>query len=385
MARVFITDAKRRVALAVIRSLGRRGIEVTAGEEESSPSFLSRYCRRSLVYPSPVKREEEFIDWLVSHLGKERYDVLFPIYDWTLDPVVKHLDEVSKYVRVPVVDYERYMKARNKEETIKIALENGIPCPRTYFISQFEEVRELSERIDFPVVIKPRLSSGARGLVLVKDRKLLYPEYLRIHKRYPYPLIQEFIPPGGGAFGMEVLFNKAGKVRAIFVHRRLREYPPTGGPSTLRESVRMPELAEMGVKLLSSLNWYGVAMVEFKVDPRDGKAKLMEVNPRFWGSLQLSIYSGVDFPYLLYRMTVEGDVEPVNGYRVGVRCRWIAGDILSFLRDGDRFKKAPSFFHFRGEKFDILSRDDPAPFFVSFLFFLRDAFCQEFWRESILR
>ena len=153
----------------------------------------------------------------------------------------------------------------------------------------------------------------------------------------------------------------------------------------MRESVRVPELAEMGVRLLSSLNWYGVAMVEFKIDPRDGRAKLMEVNPRFWGSLQLSIHSGIDFPYLLYRMAVDGDVEPVNGYKVGVRCRWIGGDVLSFLRDRNRFKKVSSFFNFRGEKFDILSWDDPAPFFGSFLFSLGDVFCGEFWRESILR
>ena len=152
------------------------------------------------------------------------------------------------------------------------------------------------------------------------------------HKIYPLPLIQESIPRKGEAFGVSALFNKDSKLRAVFVHKRLREYPVTGGPSTLRESVKNPKVQELGLKLLKALDWVGVAMVEFKVDPRDGEPKLMEINPRFWGSLQLAILSGVDFPYLIYRMAKEGDVKPILDYKIGVRCRWMfPGDFIHFL------------------------------------------------------
>jgi len=197
-------------------------------------------------------------------------------------------------------------------------------------------------------------------------------------------LIQEFIPPDGDTLGVEALFNKDSEPRATFVHRRLREYPVSGGPSTLRESVYAPELVEMALKLLKALGWYGVAMVEFKVDPRDNIPKLMEVNPKFWGSIQLPIVSGVDFPYLLYCMAVDGDVEAVFEYKVGTRCRWLLpGDILHFLNNPDRFRLQPSFFQFWGHKlhYDILSWDDPGPLLGMFIGYLAQAFDRKLWRD----
>ncbi len=118
------------------------------------------------------------------------------------------------------------------------------------------------------------------------------------------------LPPGGEALGVAVLMNFASEPKASFTYRRLREYPIAGGPSTLRESIWNPALQERAEHLLASLGWIGVAMVEFKVDPRDGEPKLLEVNPRFWGSLHHAIVCGVDFPFLLYRLAMDGDVDP---------------------------------------------------------------------------
>lgn len=173
-------------------------------------------------------------------------------------------------------------------------------------------------------------------------------------------MIQEFIPQGG-AYGVSMLFNH-GEPRAIFTHKRLREYPNSGGPSTLRESISFPEVEGYATTLLKALDWHGVAMVEFRVDPRDGRPKLMEINPRFWGSLPLAIYSGVDFPYLLYKMAIDGDVEPVFEYKTGVKVRWLLpGDILWFLGASNKLKALPAFLKFRGMGYDVLSLSDPMP------------------------
>jgi predicted ATP-grasp superfamily ATP-dependent carboligase len=191
-------------------------------------------------------------------------------------------------------------------------------------------------------------------------------------------LIQEYIPDGGGTFGLSALFDEASKVKAAFVHKKLRMYPVQGGPSTLRESVHHPQIMDIGLSLLKALNWVGVAMVEFKVDPRDGLPKLMEVNPRFWGSLQLAILSGIDFPYLILRMAKGEKVEPILHYEIGRRCRWLLlGDILHFLKNPNRFKLNPSFFHFfdPNTSDDILSKKDPFAVLgamATFLTFLYD-------------
>ena len=384
MSRVFVTDAQQRKAVPIIRALGRHGIQVVAGDSTRwSMGFFSKYCTQWVVYPSPIDTPDLFIEWLLDHLKRNTYDVLFPIDEKTLGPVTRHLEELRKYTAVPVVDHQTYMKSRDKGQTIRIALEHDIPCPKTYFVSDVEEVRALAEKIDFPVVIKPRQSQGSRGIAYVQSRSELYPQYSRIHAEYPFPLIQEFIPPGGDTFGVGALFNKTSELRAAFVHRRLREYPISGGPSTLRESVYAPDLVEMGVRLLKAIGWYGVAMVEFKLDPRDNTPKLMEINPKFWGSIQLPIVSGIDFPYLLYRIATEGDVAPIFDYQVGVRCRWIIGDLLHFLRNPNRFRLQPSFFQFRGDNlhYDILDREDPCPVLGMFVTYLAQALGGKRWRD----
>jgi len=175
------------------------------------------------------------------------------------------------------------------------------------------------------------------------------------------PIIQEYIPDGEGTYGVGLLLNFESEARASFVYKRLRSYPVSGGPSTLRESVKREDLQEIAESLLKSLGWTGIAHMEFKIDPRDGKAKLLEVNPRFWGSLHLAIESGVDFPFLLYHLAMDGDVEYVRDYRIGVKCRWlIPGDLLHFFQNPDRFRLRPSFFDFSA-KDDIISLQDPLP------------------------
>jgi predicted ATP-grasp superfamily ATP-dependent carboligase len=212
----------------------------------------------------------------------------------------------------------------------------------------------------------------------VKRREDLLSSYQSVHERYPFPLIQEWIPDGGGTFGMAALFDEASNIKASFVHEKLRMYPVQGGPSTLREGVEHSQIMKLGLSLFESLNWAGVGMVEFKVDPRDGIPKLMELNPRFWGSLQLAIVSGVDFPYLMLRMAREESFAPVLHYTVGKRCRWLLlGDILHFLDNPHRFHLRPSFFDFSdpNTSYDIFSREDPLPLLGSvatFLTFLYD-------------
>jgi predicted ATP-grasp superfamily ATP-dependent carboligase len=383
--KAFITDASQRKAIPIIRSLGNHNIKVIAGESNSwSMGFFSKYCSERFIYPSPTKNSTLFVEWLRDFLRYNHCDVLLPIDSKTMDIITEHLDELSKYTAIPVVNHSVYMKARDKEQTIRIALENNIPCPTTYFLSKIEEIDLIAEKITFPIVIKPRQSEGSRGIAYAWSKNNLYSQYYKIHRYYPLPLIQEYIPAGGSTIGVELLFNKNSEPRAIFAHKRIREYPVSGGPSTLSESVYAPRAVEMGIKLLKALGWYGVAMIEFKIDPRDNTPKLMEINPKFWGSIQLPIICGVDFPYLLYRMATEGDVAPVFDYKVGVRCRWlIPGDILHFLNNPNRFRLKPNFFKFMDKNlyYDILSINDPGPFLGMCIGFLLKIFNKETWRD----
>ena len=177
-------------------------------------------------------------------------------------------------------------------------------------------------------------------------------------------MVQELLPTGGETRGVSVLMDRAGAVWATFVHQRIREYPIDGGPSTLRVSVHDDVLVDRAVRLLREMGWSGMAMVEFKRDPRDGEFKLLEVYPRFVGSLQLAVDAGVDFPRLVHDAFLGGARPDPPDYRDGVMCRWLLpGDLLHFFANPQRWSLEPSFFQFRAPNlgYDICSLDDPGP------------------------
>ena len=363
---VLVTDGHWRKSLAVVRSLGRRGVYVTVGERTFlNTSFFSKYCTRRIVYPSPRRHPDQFTEFLIEEIKKNRTDCLFPMEEETLLLLARHRSEISKYTYLLIPDLEKIEFVRDKRNLIQFAEASGIPTPKTFYAVPDPPMGEVeAEKIPIPAVIKPRISSGSFGIVYVRKREDLIPSYQRVHARYPFPLIQEWIPDGGGTFGLSALLDEASNIKAAFVHKKLRMYPVQGGPSTLREGVEHPQVMELGLSLLKSLNWTGVGMVEFKVDPRDGIPKLMEVNPRFWGSLQLAIVSEVDFPYLILKMARGESFAPILRYPVGRRCRWLLfGDILHFFKNPNRFHLQPSFFHFFEPKtfYDIISVEDPFP------------------------
>jgi predicted ATP-grasp superfamily ATP-dependent carboligase len=368
MASVLVTDGHFRKTLAVVRSLGRKGIHVTVGERTFlNTSFFSKYCTRRLVYPSPRRSPDQFIEFLLKEIKENHYDCLFPMEEETLLLLANYHSEISPYTYLLSPGLKKIEFVRDKRNLMEFAETHGIPTPKTFQISPSLSPSSLMAEgrvgeIPIPAVIKPRISSGSFGIIYVKKKEDLIPSYQSVHERYPFPLIQEWIPDGGGTFGFSALFDEASNIKAAFVHKKLRMYPVQGGPSTLREGVEHPQIMALGLSLLKSLNWVGVGMIEFKVDPRDGIPKLMEVNPRFWGSLQLAIVSGVDFPYLILRMARGESFEPILRYNVGKRCRWLLlGDILHFLNNPNRFHLHPSFFHFfdPNTSYDIISKDDP--------------------------
>ena len=369
MHRVFVTDGHWRKSLAAVRSLGRSGIAVTAGESSwIATSLFSKYCARRVVYPSVHRHPEAFLTFIRQELKNIDYDLVMPVEEETLLLLAQHREEFAPVARLPIPPHNTLSMVRDKGWLLQHASQAGIPIPRTFWIKDIDDLGAVKDTIPPPWVIKPRVSSGSFGIAYVEQEGDLAAAYHKVHSQFPLPLIQERIPPEGEGFGFSALLDKGGHVKASFSHRRLREYPMTGGPSTLRESVHHPQIEELGIKLLRSLEWYGVAMVEFKVDPRDNQPKLMELNPRFWGSLALAIHAGVDFPYLLYKMAMGEDFEPVLEYKTGVRCRWLLpGDILHFLTNPRRFQLNPSFFQFRGMAYDILSCDDPMPTVGRFL------------------
>lgn len=332
---VLLTDANKRTALYALRSLGKRGINITATESNTVKKpigFYSKYCKYKIFTPNP--EDENYIKVMLELAKKS--DVLIPISTDSMLPISKHLDEFNAVTKVPIPCYESLEIAVDKRKTLEFAQKNEVSIPKTFVPTNEIELKALSQELNYPVVIKISRGSGAKGVVYANSPQDLICKYKSLQCIDDHPLVQEYIK--GQGYGVFALFNKNSKVRAFFVHKRIREYPITGGQSTFCESVKDTEILNCGLKLLEKLNWYGLAMVEFKLDEHDNKPKLMEINPRFWGSMPLAIASGVDFPYLLYKLAIDGDIEPVTTYRTGVRTRFLFSDLFACYQN---FRKRP--------------------------------------------
>lgn len=334
---IFVTDGNERVGLAVVRALGKSGLGVTVGAPaRTSLAASSRYCHDSVRYPSPLDAVEEFRGFLLTEMRTGRYDCLLPLTDATLTLAAQMRDSLEKSVSLPIPSLESALMAQDKRKMLLLGSELGIACPKTYLLEEGENVEQIAKQILHPVVIKPRFSRLFRngqwetGIIQYAEGPSdLLAKYRASEARLPGPIIQEKIE--GEGRGVFLLVWNA-ELKAAFCHRRLREKPPWGGVSVYRESLPLDhELVKKSFHLLQAINWQGAAMVEYKVDDRDGQPKLMEVNGRFWGSLQLALDAGMNFPLLLYRLASGEDVPAQFEYRVGTKSRWLCGDIASLL------------------------------------------------------
>lgn len=335
---VIVTDGNERSALAVTRSLGQRGIPVYVGAEAAtSLAGVSRYCAGSFVYPSPWTHPQEYVSCVLEQAKRFRARLIFPMTDVAVELIGEHKERVGADVMMPIPSLSQYRALSDKYQLTAWAEKEGIPIPKTFFVERGQLESVINRIQQWPVVVKPGRSLVKDG-VLWKKTSVRYaqnPEELRsLYKelwylKWPSLLQERIVGRGEGVFG---LFAD-GQPKVLFAHRRLREKPPSGGVSVFRESIPLPTpMADYAVRVLQSAHWHGVAMIEFKVDQVSQVPYLMEVNGRFWGSLQLAIDAGVDFPWLLYQLATTARVPSVaSSYREGVRSRWWLGDLDHML------------------------------------------------------
>lgn len=353
-------DGNARHGLVAIRRLGQRGLQVTAGSETRfNAGSFSKYVSRRLVYPSPESETSSFLDAIEQELRTHAYDMILPINQHTVEIVVHNRARFEKYTVVPFPPTETLDIGLDKAATIKAAQSAGIPHPKTLFPDE-QEIETAFHELDTPVVVKPCRGSSRNGVSICHSQKELEQVYRETTAAHGPVLLQEFVP-NGGERGVYALYNTDSDLVRVTVQRRLRSNPPEGGASTYRETITDPELITISDHLLGNLDWQGVAMVEYRIDARSGTPVLMEINPRLWGSLALSVFAGVDFPVELYRLAMGESVERDLEYDVGVRARCVFTDAQQVLAREDKLRALHEFFQPSEYPccYDVLSWDDP--------------------------
>lgn len=377
MPQVLVLDGCQRSALAVTRSLGQRGVTVLAADvERDSLAGSSRYATHSLAYPDPVVEPNQFVDWMSEAVRSHGVDAVFPLTDTTTMVLQAQPPDLG-VCRLLCAPRRAYELCSNKARLLQLADSVGVATPGTQLVNSFDEMRHALDGREYPVVMKPARSKVWLAGRIVSTGVFIartYGEAIEYAERQVWfdsvPLLLQNYVQGYGA-GVFALYVNS-HPRAWFAHRRLREKPPSGGVSVLSESVELDRsLRDATQRLLDAASWNGAAMVEFRIAV-DGTPYLMEVNARLWGSLQLAVDAGVDFPWLLYQSLTAGDVAEVAGYRTGMRLRWLLGDVdnlFAQMRDGslsggDKLRAMTSFavtcFDGRSRQ-EVFRLSDPRP------------------------
>ncbi|MHB1772763.1 MAG: carboxylate--amine ligase [Acidimicrobiales bacterium] len=336
MRKVLVLDANQRSALAVIRSLGRHGLAVVAGDHRTNAlGAASRYVTAAVRYPDPSTLPGLFLREIIAVAERLGIDTIVPATDLTTMLLVSqpNLAEFARLAAPPAASYEALT---DKARLLELAARLDIPAPATRIADTAAAIMSAAHDMGFPVVLKPARSRYLKGDRVLSTSVQIAASPGALAELLPRQewlgdipcLVQRFVP-GHGA-GIFALYGPSGPI-AWFAHRRLREKPPAGGVSVLCESVPIdPRMQAAAAKLLGATDWTGPAMVEFRVSDA-GTPYLMEVNGRFWGSLQLAIDCGVDFPWLLYRITQDLPPTSPQPYITGKRLRWLLGDLDSLL------------------------------------------------------
>jgi predicted ATP-grasp superfamily ATP-dependent carboligase len=335
MARILITDGEQRSALAAVRSLGRAGhVVFVASQRRRSLAGSSRYARDTAVVAEPLHSPDAFVRDVAALVGRWKIDLLLPVTEAALLALLPERDRIATVLPFP--DMASFQRLCDKSEVANVARSLGISVPSTIVVRSRAAFAELDvSQLRFPLVIKPH-RSVTQGPTRHKAGVLRAPDLQALKSgldtipddAFPALLQERIVGPGIGIFVLLI----GGEPRAAFAHRRIREKPPWGGVSVYRESIPLDsELLARSVELLRCFEFTGAAMVEYKVDASTQIPYIMEINGRLWGSLQLAIDAGVDFPALLVEAALNtGERVSSPNYKC-TRSRWFWGDVDSLL------------------------------------------------------
>ena len=359
MPNIVILGSSTKSAAYVAKQLSKYGVEVIVYAWLDLPLKHSRYVKKYHLVKSPDTDVAGFTDNLIKYLQLNKTDCLLPINDQALEICKLYYDRLSEQVKIIGVNHsftDEY--AHSKYELIKVSETVGIKTPKTILLNGLKDVEAHQAAFRFPCIVKPESSS------ILKDNRLYYfkvkriqsyeqlVDYVRENINNVQMLVQEIIP--GYGIGYNIIAQN-GVIINEYIHRRIFEYE---GESTYRESVQVQEygLQDKVHALIKKINWSGVAMVEFRIDGSD--AYIMEINGRFWGSIEVSVRCGLNYPVQLYEMQFLNKQVERNLPVKYVRVRNLKEEVVNNIRAIVQQRSLKSFFNWLATFKGVLNKNE---------------------------
>ena len=366
-------------ALAVTRSLGRKGIYVImASHVRHQVGAYSRYVKEFNAVPDPYNDENGLHDLLMSKVPEWQGAIIIPTDDFYVDMLSKSKAELSKYYIVPTADRRAIEIIQNKRLSYELAMRLDIPAPMTLFPENLEDVSELAKKVAYPCILKAYEGHKfkrdyPKKVIEVDSPARLRSEYEGIFRQHALMIQERIEGEDSSLIGYAAYYDLAGDPLAEFTRRKIRQSPPSYGNAMVAESIHNPEIVSLSRKMLKELDYRGsLVATEFKYDGRDGKLKFIEINARsvMWYSLMEA--SGMNLPWIMYQDLVLGRKARQSSQEVGIFWVHERADIPMLFRRGRQRVTIREYLspYFSKKAFAVFARDDLKPAIMDWTTFL---------------
>ncbi len=332
--KILITDGRTLSCLAFVRKLGREGMDVHVGESfKRNITAYSKFASESHVYPSAENNTADFKTYILELIQQEQYDFVLSTRDTTTIALAEIQDQLPTDTNMLVDTPEKIQRLNDKHRCAKLAEQVGVPIPTTYYPSE-TPIEEIGSKAEFPVLVKPTDAAGSRGIQRVETPQELRTTYHSVIREHGNAIVQEFVDHSGGHFSIGTVFDRKSKPQAVHVYKELLQYPDSGGPAIQAVSSDPEPWVEEMLTILEAVNWVGPAHMDVLFDPVDDTYKLLEINPRIWMSVALTIESGVNIPRIIMDIMDNVELSNEKSYSTNLYYRWVLPNEILWAING---------------------------------------------------
>ena len=361
--KVLLLDGYGRQIPSLLHQLHQLGCKVTTMcESKLDVGYTSRYPSKRIVIHG-IREDNNIYRLAIEKELKNCYDILFPILERATDICIDGTIQ-AEYPELKIIasTRESFLKAYDKQLTMKVCMENGIPCPITKMDD--ETLDEYLSKVSFPICAKPRKGSGGAGFKRIHSREEL-DKYIEdgtiVVDEY---VIQELIPKGGLQYGGYVMMDDNHRPQSTLIVESCRWFPIDGGPGCYIRTINHKGMIDSTNRLFEKMEWRSFGHVGFIMDPRDNTPKVMEINGRIPASIKICEWAGTEpvknMLDLAYGKKLEKMKTQIPEH---LALRYFHTDLMWLIKNPDRWKAKPSWFYCFKQKDYIFSWKDPVPFF----------------------
>ncbi len=377
MINVVLLDGQTIQATIVAKQFKKNGYHtILICDDKNSYGYRTRFGDERIIGPSTQKNPEEFHVFFLDLLKTKKVDVIVPMNDYSAHYLSYYKTELKQYANFVIPSFDVFMRGYDKNELMKVCAAGGFAHPKTVDLSQN---LKNADDFSFPALIKPNETTGARGFSMVNSWTEMEKELPRIVEEFGSCHLQEFIPPGGNQYKVEIFIQDNELVCSTVIHK-MRFYPEKGGSSCFNQTIQRDDLVDLCYNVLKFIKWEGFADFDLIEDPRDNICKIMEINPRVPACIKASVISGVDFASLIVDASLKNPISNYY-YEPGKYLRYFGMDFLWFLKSKNKFRTNPSWFKgwlSGNHYFQDFSIDDPISFIYGTVGAIKKQFSSEF-------